>query len=55
MGQTIWRTLESYRGLWVAVDREGKVVDAGENLAELRARTPRARTFVYACGEEVRS
>ena len=55
MGEAIWGVLEAYRGKWVAVDRDGKVLDADEDLGALRAKTPRARTFVFACGEDSRS
>ncbi|OGR91447.1 MAG: hypothetical protein A2V88_06550 [Elusimicrobia bacterium RBG_16_66_12] len=51
MGQTIWGVLDAYRGKWVAVDRDGKVLDADQDLGSLRARTPRARTFIFACSE----
>lgn len=51
MGQTIWGVLDAYRGKWVAVDRDGKVLDADADLGSLRARSPRARTFVFACSE----
>jgi hypothetical protein len=55
MGQTIWQTLENYRGLWVAVDREGKILGTGTDLASLRSQSPRARTYLFACGEEAKS
>ncbi len=55
MGQAIWGVLASYRGVWVAVDRDGKALDADPDLAALKARSPRAGTFLFACGEEVRS
>lgn len=51
MGQAIWGVLETYQGKWVAVDRDGKVLDADENLGVLRARAPGARTFVFACSQ----
>ncbi|MDE2490343.1 MAG: hypothetical protein KGM24_05810 [Elusimicrobia bacterium] len=51
MGQRIWETLERFRGRWVALDAEGRVLDAGDDLDDLRARAARARTFVFACGE----
>ncbi|MBI4371187.1 MAG: hypothetical protein HY552_02700 [Elusimicrobia bacterium] len=50
MGQAIWQILDLYRGLWVAVDGDGIVLDAGPDLTALRGRSPRARTFVFACG-----
>ena len=52
MGQTIWGVLDTYQGKWVAVDREGKVLDADADLGSLRSRSPRARTYVFACGED---
>ena len=55
MGQAIWEVLATYQGKWVAVDRDGKVLDADADLVILRARTPRARTCVFACGEDARS
>jgi hypothetical protein len=55
MGQTIWKTLENYRGMWVAVDREGAILGAAGNLEELREKLPKARTYLFACGEDIRS
>jgi len=55
MGEIIWGVLKAYPGEWVAVDREGAVLAADPNLAALRLRVPKARTYVYACGEDVRS
>jgi hypothetical protein len=55
MGQAIWGVLKEYRGLWVAVDRDGKVLDADADLETLKARSARARTFVFAAGEDARS
>ena len=47
MGQVIWGVLAQYAGLWVAVDKEGKVVDHAEDLRELSLRRP-GLTLVYA-------
>jgi len=47
MGQLIWGVLEQYAGLWVAVDKEGKVVDHAESLKELAVRAA-GLTLVYA-------
>lgn len=52
MGQTIWGVLDTYQGKWVAVDREGKVMDVDTELSALRERSPRAQTYLFACGEE---
>ena len=48
---TIWDVLERYAGLWVAVDREWKVVATGPELEELKSRASTARTFVFASGD----
>jgi hypothetical protein len=47
----IWDNLTRYAGQWIAVDREGQVLETGDTLADLKARAPLARTFVFACGE----
>jgi len=51
MGQAIWGVLDTYQGKWVAVDRNGRVLDIDADLGSLRARSPRARTFIFACNE----
>src|SRR5687767_2950694 len=39
MGQVIWALLEQYAGRWVAVDKDGRVVDHAEDLRELSVRS----------------
>ncbi|MBI4060055.1 MAG: hypothetical protein HY403_01360 [Elusimicrobia bacterium] len=51
MGQRIWALLEEYSGLWVAVDKSGRVVDQAETLPELTRRAgddAHGLTFVFA-------
>ena len=54
MGQRIWAVLDAYAGLWVTVDRSGRVIDHAETLPELTKRAgdqvPRL-TFVFAAGQ----
>lgn len=54
MGQQIWAVLEEYAGLWVTVDKSGRVIDHAETLPELTKRAganmPRL-TFVFAAGQ----
>ena len=47
----IFETLTRYAGQWVAVDRDGRVLETAGSLDDIRARAPMARTFVFACGE----
>ena len=47
MGQIIWAVLEQYAGRWVAVDKDGKVVDHADELKDLTGRA-RGLTLVYA-------
>jgi len=54
MGQQIWAVLEEYAGLWVTVNKTGKVIDSAATLPELtkRAGSNEDRlTFVFAAGE----
>ncbi|PIR19766.1 MAG: hypothetical protein COV48_00185 [Elusimicrobia bacterium CG11_big_fil_rev_8_21_14_0_20_64_6] len=54
MGQRIWAVLEEYAGLWVTVDKSGRVVDHAETLAELTQRAGQEAhrlTFVFAAGQ----
>ena len=49
----IFDTLSRYAGQWIAVDRDGTVLETASNLHDLRSRAPLARTVVFACGEAV--
>ncbi len=54
MGQRIWAVLEEYAGLWVTVDKSGRVIDHAETLPELTQRAGEAihrLTFVFAAGQ----
>lgn len=54
MGQRIWKVLEEYAGLWVTVDKAGKVIDSAETLGELTGRAGEnlhRLTFVFAAGQ----
>lgn len=54
MGQQIWAVLEEYAGLWVTVDKNGRVIDHAETLPELTKRAGGAVhgvTFVFAAGQ----
>lgn len=54
MGQQIWAVLEEYAGLWVTVDKNGRVVDHAETLPELTQRAganAHGVTFVFAAGQ----
>ena len=56
MGQRIWAVLDEYAGLWVAVDKVGRVVDQAEHLSELKERAGTQAgglTFVFAAGTRV--
>lgn len=62
MGQKIWGVLADYAGLWVAMDKDGRVLDHAEDLKELTRRAREAGaspTFVWAAdaaaAEPVRS
>lgn len=51
MGQRIWAVLEEYAGLWVTVDRSGRVIDHAQTLPELTKRAGdqvHCLTFVFA-------
>jgi hypothetical protein len=54
MGQQIWAVLEEYAGLWVTVDKSGRVIDHARTLPELTKRAGSAvnrLTFVFAAGQ----
>lgn len=54
MGQRIWAVLEEYAGLWVTVDKSGRVIDHAETLPELTKRAggnTHGLTFVFAAGQ----
>ncbi len=54
MGQRIWAVLEEYAGLWVTVNKDGKVIDSAETLPELTKRAgdnAHRLTFVFAAGQ----
>ena len=54
MGQRIWAVLEEYAGLWVTVDKSGRVIDHAETLPELTQRAGdelHRLTFVFAAGQ----
>ena len=51
MGQMIWGVLETYAGLWVAVDKRGRVVACAKLLPDLESRAGKELgdlTFVFA-------
>ncbi len=53
MGQRIWAVLEEYAGLWVTVDKSGRVIDHAQTLPELTKRAGddvQRLTFVFAAG-----
>ena len=54
MGQRIWAMLEDYAGLWVTVDKSGRVIAHAETLPELTQRAGdnvHRLTFVFAAGQ----
>lgn len=54
MGQRIWAVLEEYAGLWVTVNKDGKVIDSAATLPELTKRAGEQAhrlTFVFAAGQ----
>ena len=54
MGQRIWAVLEEYAGLWVTVDKSGRVIDHAQSLPELTKRAGdevHRLTFVFAAGQ----
>ncbi len=55
MGQRIWAVLEEYAGLWVTVDKSGRVIDHAQTLPELTKRAGdevHRLTFVFAAGQQ---